>query len=122
MSKTKNLNNTDLFETLVVMEPETSGDGVYDDDFGFAFNDSNFSDRILRIEVMEDPIETHTDTISDWSHRKRRREDIQKENGLQSFTTFNLVSFFFVFYLWRFRVVYLFIFISSSRVSILCYQ
>ncbi|XP_004494778.1 BTB/POZ domain-containing protein POB1-like [Cicer arietinum] len=82
MSKTKNLNNTDLFETLVVMEPETSGDGVYDDDFGFAFNDSNFSDRILRIEVMEDPIETHTDTISDWSHRKRRREDIQKENDL----------------------------------------
>ncbi|OIV91990.1 hypothetical protein TanjilG_07729 [Lupinus angustifolius] len=52
-----------------------------DGDFGFAFNDSNFSDRILRIEITTIPFHTriHSDpcsTISDSdTHRKRRRED-----------------------------------------------
>ncbi|KAG8485131.1 hypothetical protein CXB51_021156 [Gossypium anomalum] len=56
-----------------------------DGDFGFAFNDSNFSDRLLRIEIMGVPSECHLDGedctgISDWDHhRKRRREDIKKE-------------------------------------------
>ncbi|KAB2015665.1 hypothetical protein ES319_D08G041100v1 [Gossypium barbadense] len=56
-----------------------------DGDFGFAFNDSNFSDRLLRIEIMGVPSECHPDGedctgISDWHHhRKRRREDIKKE-------------------------------------------
>ncbi|KAB2068548.1 hypothetical protein ES319_A08G038600v1 [Gossypium barbadense] len=61
-----------------------SGSGS-DGDFGFAFNDSNFSDRLLRIEIMGVPSECHPNGedctgISDWDHhRKRRREDIKKE-------------------------------------------
>ncbi|KAH1108611.1 hypothetical protein J1N35_012379 [Gossypium stocksii] len=61
-----------------------SGSGS-DGDFGFAFNDSNFSDRLLRIEIMGVPSECHPDGedctgISGWDHhRKRRREDIKKE-------------------------------------------
>lgn len=64
-----------------------SGSGS-DGDFGFAFNDSNFSDRLLRIEIMGVPSECHPNGedctgISDWDHhRKRRREDIKKEIGL----------------------------------------
>ncbi|KAJ7951249.1 BTB/POZ domain-containing POB1-like protein [Quillaja saponaria] len=56
--------------------------------FGFAFDDSNFSDRILRIEIMGESAETRPDmegynSIADWArHRKRRREDIKKENVL----------------------------------------
>ncbi|XP_076919002.1 BTB/POZ domain-containing protein POB1-like [Bidens hawaiensis] len=56
-------------------------------DFGFAFNDVNFSDRLLRIEIISDPIEDSADTstnLSDWNtNRKRRREDIiKKENAV----------------------------------------
>lgn len=56
-------------------------------DFGFAFNDSNFSDRILRVEIVPDLPESKSDdegcsTIADWArHRKRRREEIKRENG-----------------------------------------
>lgn len=56
-------------------------------DFGFAFNDSNFSDRVLRIEIIPDLPESKSDgeacsTIADWArHRKRRREEIKRENG-----------------------------------------
>ncbi|CAM8960918.1 unnamed protein product [Rhodiola kirilowii] len=55
-------------------------------DFGFAFNDSNFSDRLLQIEIMDSPSECRSDgegcnSIADWArHRKRRREDIKKDN------------------------------------------
>lgn len=55
--------------------------------FAFAFNDSNFSDRILRIEIMSGPTESKSDgegcnSIADWArNRKRRREDIKKEAG-----------------------------------------
>ncbi|KAF5731770.1 putative atpob1 [Tripterygium wilfordii] len=75
---------TDLFDPRTEMDsdfaPGSSGD------FGFAFNDSNFSDRLLRIEIMGDAPESRTDgegctSIADWvRHRKRRREDIRKEN------------------------------------------
>ncbi|KAL5571539.1 hypothetical protein UlMin_021136 [Ulmus minor] len=57
-----------------------------DADFAFAFNDSNFSDRQLKIEIMGDAPEDRNDSdactsIADWArHRKRRREDIKKEN------------------------------------------
>ncbi|XP_057743018.1 BTB/POZ domain-containing protein POB1-like isoform X1 [Arachis stenosperma] len=73
-------------------------------DFGFAFNDINFSDRILRIEITDDepvderirrieitddgPVDAPPDpdacaTIADWvRHRKRRRKDIKKENDV----------------------------------------
>ncbi|GLU05908.1 hypothetical protein SLE2022_229810 [Rubroshorea leprosula] len=61
---------------------------VVDPDFGFAFNDSNFSDRVLRIEIIADLPESKSDSdacssIADWArNRKRRREDIKKENGV----------------------------------------
>ncbi|KAL1329142.1 hypothetical protein HN51_046274 [Arachis hypogaea] len=82
--------NSDLFDPVMVMESEWSrgGDAASEADFGFAFNDSNFSDRILRIEIMDDPVDARTDsdacaTIADWArHRKRRREDIKKENAV----------------------------------------
>ncbi|GAA0174799.1 hypothetical protein LIER_28115 [Lithospermum erythrorhizon] len=64
-----------------------------DSDFGFAFNDSNFSDRVLRIEIVRDVVEDDDEvvekrdcegectSIADWArHRKRRREDIKKDN------------------------------------------
>ncbi|XP_061349846.1 BTB/POZ domain-containing protein POB1-like isoform X2 [Gastrolobium bilobum] len=80
---------SDLFDPVMVMESEWSrGSSTSDADFAFAFNDSNFSDRVLRIEIMCDPVDTRPDiegvtTIADWArHRKRRREDIKKENGL----------------------------------------
>lgn len=56
-------------------------------DFAFAFNDSNFSDRVLRIEILPDLPDSKADpdgctTIADWArNRKRRREEIKKENG-----------------------------------------
>ncbi|KAI9174514.1 hypothetical protein LWI28_018427 [Acer negundo] len=62
--------------------------GGPDSDFGFAFNDSNFSDRVLRIEIVSDLPETKSDgegcsTIADWArNRKRRREDIRKETAV----------------------------------------
>ncbi|XP_058743924.1 BTB/POZ domain-containing protein POB1-like [Vicia villosa] len=79
--------NSDLFDPVTVMESEWAHGGSNSDaDFGFAFNDSNFSDRILRIEIMADPVDPQPDsetctTIADWArHRKRRREDIKKDN------------------------------------------
>ncbi|CAL5196011.1 unnamed protein product [Lathyrus oleraceus] len=80
--------NSDLFDPVTVMESEWAHGGASnsDADFGFAFNDSNFSDRILRIEIMADPVDPQPDsetctTIADWArHRKRRREDIKKDN------------------------------------------
>ncbi|XP_076890737.1 BTB/POZ domain-containing protein POB1-like isoform X1 [Bidens hawaiensis] len=57
-------------------------------DFGFAFNDSNFSDRILRIEVVSESTESSiadgeaSISLAEWArNRKRRREDIKRENA-----------------------------------------
>ncbi|WVY95128.1 hypothetical protein V8G54_034216 [Vigna mungo] len=84
--------NLDLFDPAeTVMESSSSSDysrtaSSSDADFGFAFNDSNFSDRILHIEIMADldqasPNFEGCTTILDWvRHRKRRREDVQKDN------------------------------------------
>lgn len=61
--------------------------GRGDGDFGFAFNDSNFSDRILRIEIISESTEARPDgegctSLADWArNRKRRREDIKRDNG-----------------------------------------
>lgn len=66
-------------------------------DFGFAFNDSNFSDRLLQIEIMGDTPDIIPDShactsISDWAReRKRRREDIKKDNDGNLF--FSLLLF-----------------------------
>lgn len=77
----------DLFDpkTTVMDSPTASRDP----DFGFAFNDSNFSDRVLRIEIVVDQDEPAPEseackTVADWALRKnkRRRGDVsKKENG-----------------------------------------
>ncbi|KAH9731707.1 BTB/POZ domain-containing protein POB1 [Citrus sinensis] len=81
--------NTDLFDPRTEMDSDISRIASSSDgDFGFAFNDSNFSDRLLRIEIMGDPPESRSDgegctSIADWARdRKRRRADTQKDNGL----------------------------------------
>ncbi|KAI7727111.1 hypothetical protein M8C21_021651, partial [Ambrosia artemisiifolia] len=55
-------------------------------DFGFAFNDRNFSDRLLHIEIVSDSINSTPDSdlsLSDWvRNRKRRRQDIKKETAV----------------------------------------
>lgn len=64
-------------------------------DFGFAFNDSNFSDRILKVEIVPDLPDTKSNgdgctTIADWAkNRKRRRDDVKKEPGLLSVAFLN---------------------------------
>ncbi|CAL1375186.1 unnamed protein product [Linum trigynum] len=81
----------DLFEPRTLMDSDfsptrTSGSSA-DSDFGFAFNDRNFSDRVLKIEIIPDLPDTKSDgdgciTLAEWArNRKRRREDIKKENG-----------------------------------------
>ncbi|KAK2995807.1 hypothetical protein RJ640_006146 [Escallonia rubra] len=79
----------DLFDPrTAVMDSDYSPGGSRDGDFGFAFNDSNFSDRILRIEIVAESPETRSDgegcqSLADWArNRKRRREDIKKENAV----------------------------------------
>lgn len=52
-------------------------------DFGFAFNDSNFSDRILTVEIVPDSKSDGEgcSSVVDWARkRKRRRQEINKEN------------------------------------------
>ncbi|KAF9669032.1 hypothetical protein SADUNF_Sadunf14G0065700 [Salix dunnii] len=80
--------NSDLFDPRTEMDSDsTRGGSASDGDFGFAFNDSNFSDRLLRIEIMGGSAENRADgegctSIIDWvRHRKRRREDIKKDNN-----------------------------------------
>ncbi|XP_059651300.1 BTB/POZ domain-containing protein POB1 [Cornus florida] len=78
----------DLFDPRTVMESDYSPKDGGDGDFGFAFNDSNFSDRVLRIEIMAESLDTQSDgegchSLADWaSNRKRRREDIKKGNAV----------------------------------------
>ncbi|KAF5730046.1 hypothetical protein HS088_TW20G00416 [Tripterygium wilfordii] len=62
-----------------------------DSDFTFAFNNDNFSNRLLKIEIVPDLAESKTNahgctTIVDWAHnRKRRKEEIKKENVVRVF-------------------------------------
>ncbi|KAL5792297.1 hypothetical protein ACOSP7_000891 [Xanthoceras sorbifolium] len=81
--------NTDLFDPRTDMDSDFSRSASGSEgDFGFAFNDSNFSDRLLRIEIMDDSPDDRPDgegcnSIADWArHRKRRREDIKKDNAV----------------------------------------
>ncbi|GMH17285.1 hypothetical protein Nepgr_019126 [Nepenthes gracilis] len=77
--------STDLFDPSTVMDSNQITD---DGHFGFAFNDSNFSDRVLRIEILAGSSEFKSDgegcsSLADWArNRKRRREDLKKDNGL----------------------------------------
>ncbi|KZV57665.1 hypothetical protein F511_03125 [Dorcoceras hygrometricum] len=57
-----------------------------DPDFGFAFNDSNFSDRLLRIEIVSDSRAESgfCQTLADWAatrKSKRPRGDIVKKDA-----------------------------------------
>jgi hypothetical protein len=69
------------------MDPDfAAGDGG--PSFEFAFNSVNFSDRVLRIEVVagDDAPGSSDDvaggSLADWArHRKRRREELLKEKG-----------------------------------------
>ncbi|KAL3693909.1 hypothetical protein R1sor_007560 [Riccia sorocarpa] len=72
----------------MVMDPESnSGSGdVPAPNFTFAFNDRNFSDRILRLEIVAGPPDSKTDVdggaVGDnWArHKKRRRAE---RNGVE---------------------------------------
>ncbi|KDP25348.1 hypothetical protein JCGZ_20504 [Jatropha curcas] len=85
--------SADLFDPRTIMDSDYSPGGLdgsgSDPDFAFAFNDSNFSDRVLRIEIIPDLPETKSDgdpctSIADWArNRKRRREDIKKESAAE---------------------------------------
>ncbi|CAL5397642.1 unnamed protein product [Camellia sinensis] len=85
----------DLFDPRTVMDSDYSPNGGRDGDFGFAFNDSNFSDRVLRVEIMADSPETQLDgegchSLADWArHRKRRREDVKKDKVLEKMRNFS---------------------------------
>ncbi|KAI3818518.1 hypothetical protein L1987_12327 [Smallanthus sonchifolius] len=80
--------NLDLFDpiTAVMQSDYLPEDCRGPSDFAFAFNDRNFSDRVLRIEIVSEPLESAPDgegctSLADWArNRKRRREDIKKEN------------------------------------------
>ncbi|TMW88102.1 hypothetical protein EJD97_019039 [Solanum chilense] len=82
--------NLDLFDPrTAVMDPEYSPTHTGEPDFAFAFDDVNFSDRILRIEILGDSIaggsssDGGCSSLADWArNRKRRREDFRKENAL----------------------------------------
>ncbi|XP_065858760.1 BTB/POZ domain-containing protein POB1-like isoform X1 [Euphorbia lathyris] len=87
--------SADLFEPRTIMDsdysPSSLDSSASDPDFAFAFNDSNFSDRVLKIEIVPDLPDTKSDgdpctSIADWArNRKRRREDIKKENATEGF-------------------------------------
>jgi hypothetical protein len=71
------------------MEPDFSTVGG--PSFEFAFNEANFSDRELRIEVVAGDYDAPGSTgggaggggLADWArHRKRRREELFKEKGM----------------------------------------
>ncbi|XP_076924964.1 BTB/POZ domain-containing protein POB1-like isoform X2 [Bidens hawaiensis] len=84
--------NLDLFDPrTAIMESSEYTPSGGDGDFGFAFNDSNFSDRILRIEIVSESTEDEESrgdgegctSLADWArNRKRRREDIKRENAV----------------------------------------
>lgn len=68
-------------------DPLSSPNGGRDPDFGFAFNDPNFSDRVLRIEIVSDPPDAPPESecsVTNYGVRKskRRRGDaVKKEKG-----------------------------------------
>lgn len=54
--------NSDLFDPVMVMEFKWSHSSTtFDANFSFAFNDNNFSNRVLWIEIMNDPVDAHPD-------------------------------------------------------------
>lgn len=62
--------------------------------FAFAFNSVNFSDRVLRIEIVagddaagaKGAAGEGCSSLADWAHqRKRRREELRREKGERGF-------------------------------------
>lgn len=85
----KGSDGADLFDHRTVMDSDFSPTSS-DHNFEFAFNSSNFSDRVLRIEIMADPPGSKSDgegcsSIAEWRKRKRRREEIKKDEGFSFF-------------------------------------
>ncbi|KAJ8421495.1 hypothetical protein Cgig2_020788 [Carnegiea gigantea] len=80
--------NRDLFDPKkAAMESDEDRSPKEGNNFGFAFNDNNFSDRVLRIEIMAKPSDAKCDgddccSLLDWAHhRKHHREDLKKDQG-----------------------------------------
>nr|KAJ0211190.1 hypothetical protein LSAT_V11C400170230 [Lactuca sativa] len=77
-----------MIRTAVMESSYSSEVGRSDGDFGFAFNDSNFSDRLLCIEIVSEPLGFRPDgegcmnLAACFRNPKRRREDIIRENAL----------------------------------------
>lgn len=78
--------------------------------FEFAFNSVNFSDRVLRIEIVagDDALGAKggagegCSSLADWArHRKRRREELRRGKGERGFLT---ISFFFPSLPWNLRI------------------
>ncbi|KAM7276002.1 hypothetical protein ACFE04_017868 [Oxalis oulophora] len=87
----KDSNLDPLLDARTEMESDYSESS--DGDFGFAFNDSNFSDRLLRIEIMgadcrsSDVVggDGSTTSILQWAiHRKRRRQEEDSKKDINN--------------------------------------
>uniref|UniRef100_A0A6M2F1P3 BTB domain-containing protein n=1 Tax=Populus davidiana TaxID=266767 RepID=A0A6M2F1P3_9ROSI len=84
------LPGADLFGPRTGMDSDLSPVECRSDyDFAFAFNDSNFSDRVLKIEIVADlpgakSVGDGCSSITEWArNRKRRREDIMKDKAVE---------------------------------------
>lgn len=91
------LPGADLFDPRIYMDSYLSPvESRLDYDFSFAFNDSNFSDRVLKIEIVAGLPDVKSagdgcSSITEWArNRKRRREDVKNDKG-QHFP----ISFFY---------------------------
>ncbi|EPS68073.1 hypothetical protein M569_06692, partial [Genlisea aurea] len=71
----------DLFDHRVTSMDSDCGSlppsGNSDPNFGFAFNDVNFSDRVLRLDIVSDPMDRESEsedgvTVAGWASRRRR--------------------------------------------------
>ncbi|XP_008794992.2 BTB/POZ domain-containing protein POB1-like [Phoenix dactylifera] len=81
----------DLFDHRAVMDSDFFGASGSDQNFEFAFNSSNFSDRMLRIEIMAEPPGSNSDGVGaaaafrEWArHAKRKRDEIKKDKATES--------------------------------------
>ncbi|KAJ6341723.1 hypothetical protein OIU78_009806 [Salix suchowensis] len=84
------LPGADLFDPRIDMDSDSSPvESRLDHDFSFAFNDSNFSDRVLKIEIVADLPDVKSagdgcSSITEWTrNRKRRREDVKKDKAVE---------------------------------------
>lgn len=78
------------FEEEAGMDPDFSRASGGGPSFEFAFNSVNFSDRVLRIEIVagDDALGAKgsagegCSSLADWArHRKRRREELRRGKG-----------------------------------------